>query len=106
MQINDYNLIGGITVDQIIHSIPMFDAMTPEFWAYANEYIPKDILDDETENAKILEALNTNIWFRNKQTFSVENNAIQLEFEKNDESVSHISISYNKNNIFLIKNNY
>lgn len=104
MQINDYTLIGGITIDQIIQSIPMFDAMTPEFWSYANEYIPKDILTDAIENIKISDTLNKNIWFRNKQTFAVENNSMQISFARNNNIIDHVSISYNNNIIFLIKN--
>ena len=104
MQIDDYVLIGGITIDQIVQSIPMFDAMTPEFWSYANEYIPKDILTDSIENIKISDALNKNIWFRNKQTFVVENNLMQITFARNNNRIDHISISYNNNTIFLIQN--
>ena len=43
----DYTLIGGITIQRIIDCIPIFDAMTEDFWVYANEYLPSDILFDD-----------------------------------------------------------
>ena len=51
---HDYTLVGGITIQQIIGCIPMFDAMTKEFWVYANEYLPGDILFDDVYIVKSL----------------------------------------------------
>lgn len=104
MTTNDYKLIGGITVEQIVQCFPMFDAMTPEFWIYANEYIPKNILQNSAMNKKIIGAINKNIWFRNSnEENDFQNNGLSISYEINDLSVVSLTIKQSSKILFSIK---
>lgn len=90
----DYILIGGITIQQIIDCIPMFDAMTKEFWIHANEYCPKDILQNKQYNLQIIDALRTNIWFRNfDEMVGCVNNGLSISYTIADNELHSLSIA-------------
>lgn len=90
----DYILIGGITIQQIIDCIPMFDAMTKEFWIHANEYCPKDILQNKQYNQQIIDALRTNIWFRNfDEMVGCVNNGLSISYTIADNELHSLSIA-------------
>ena len=90
----DYILIGGITIQQIIDCIPMFDAMTKEFWIHANEYCPKDILQNKQYNLQIIDALRTNIWFRNfDEMVCCVNNGLSISYTIADNELHSLSIA-------------
>lgn len=76
----DYKLIGGITLKNIIDCIPIFDALTSDFWIYANEYIPSDFI--KTHNAQIVQSIRSNFWLKHLDNV--------VEFENNDLSISYI----------------
>ena len=91
---DDYTLIGGITIQQIIGCIPMFDAMTKEFWIHANEYCPKDILQNKQYNQLIIDALRTNIWFRNfDEMVGCVNNGSFISYTITDDELQSLSIA-------------
>lgn len=103
---DDYTLIGGITIHQIINSIPMFDAMTDEFWVYANEYLPKDILKNEKCNRQIIDTLRTNICFRNfDQITDCISNDLSISYKIIDDKLQSLSIS-NRFSKLLFGRNY
>lgn len=91
---NDFNLIGGITIRQIINSIPMFDAMLEDFWILANDYIPKDILHNDEQNQQFVASIRTNIWFRNQQNIKCyNNNGLSISYRIVDDRLQSLSIS-------------
>lgn len=91
---DDYTLVGGITIRQIIGCIPMFDAMTKEFWIHANEYCPKDILQNKQYNLQIIDALRTNIWFRNfDEMVGCVNNGLSISYTIADNELHSLSIA-------------
>ena len=90
----DYTLIGGITIQQIIGCIPMFDAMTKEFWVYANEYLPGDILSDDVYNSKIVNSIRSNFWFKEfDQITDRVSNDLSISYKIIDDKLQSLSIS-------------
>lgn len=90
----DYTLIGGITIQRIIDCIPIFDAMTEDFWVYANEYCPKDILQHKQYNRQIVDTLRTNIWFRNfDEMAGCVNNGLSISYTIADNELQSLSIA-------------
>ena len=90
----DYILIGGITIQQIIDCVPMFDAMTKEFWVYVNEYCPKDILQHKQYNHQIIDTLRTNIWFRDfDEMVSCVNNGLSISYTITNNELQSLSIA-------------
>lgn len=99
---NYYNLIGGITTQQIINSVPMFDAMSEDFWILANEYIPKDILCDTNYNKQFVEALKTNIWFRNAKSIEdCMNNGLSISYNIENDILQSLSIANQSNKLLF-----
>jgi len=90
----DYILIGGITIQQIIDCIPMFDAMTEDFWVYANEYLPGDILFDDVYNSKIVNSIRSNFWFKELDEIAdCISNDLSISYKIIDNKLQSLSIS-------------
>lgn len=90
----DYTLVGGITIQQIIDGIPIFDAMTKEFWGYANEYCPKDILQHKQYNRQIVDTLRSNFWFKEfDQITDRVSNDLSISYTITDNELQSLSIA-------------
>ena len=90
----DYTLIGGITIQRIIDCIPIFDAMTEDFWVYANEYLPGDILFDDVYNSKIVNSIRSNFWFKELDEIAdCISNDLSISYKIIDNKLQSLSIS-------------
>ena len=97
-----YRLIGGITPKIIIQFIPSFDALTPDFWLYANEYIPEDF--SKTYNQQLVNSIRSNFWFNNLDIVTdFENNGLSISYHIENDNLIDLHISENGNILFRIK---
>ena len=90
----DYTLIGGITIQRIIDCIPIFDAMTEDFWVYANEYLPGDILFDDVYNSKMVNSIRSNFWFKELDEITdCISNHLSISYKIIDNKLQSLSVS-------------